>query len=93
MSGQNISVNYNDTGEKALETIGAPYKNINVVVLAGGSDVYDIDLQLGKNLTRFPHLTALSGNTSIHLESPVEEVGLDITTNTSGSITLEISNS
>ena len=82
------------TGEQDMvEVTHNHVSTVGVVVGAGTTANFDIDVQLksGATETRHVHTAAATASTLVHLPHAVQAIGLDIDTNTGGAgITLEI---
>lgn len=88
-----VTDNYTSAGAKTLKTITDPTKNIYVFVDAGDADKYKIQYRVDasgkKNVIR--GMDNLKGETYIeNIGFFVAEVGINIETNDSADITLEI---
>ena len=80
---------YAGTGDQTMLLVNHNHV-VNIAVSGGGGDSYDIEFQLLKGGTRYAKVSAQSGVTLQFLSEPVVAVGLQITTNASGSITIEV---
>ena len=87
-----IKNTYSDTGQKSLIKILPQNLGENLfTVSAGADDVYTIEIQLHEDSERIelPTYDNLNGDTLGRLPSQCYGVGINITTNTSGSIILD----
>ena len=80
---------YTDTGAKTMNVVNKNHA-VTAIIAAGGSDDLDLELQLITGGTRHIRLEATNGTTVTEISGPIVGIGVDITTNTSGSIILEI---
>lgn len=86
------TANYAGTGEQTIIEVD-PRSTTSLAINAGGSDVYTVDIVLKETngtRTAIPDLVDLSGNLVKEITGPIAGVGLNITTNTSADITIEV---
>lgn len=82
---------FTGTGAQTAITIAENHK-VTIVVNAGASDVYDVEYRLDDAAasTYIKAASTLSGDTDWVSETPVRDVRLNITTNVSAAIQMEV---
>ena len=89
MAGQSFT--YAGTG--AQTEMDIPVNNdATINIVAGATDVFSIQTRTenGVNWVSSPSYTDISGNQSVSITGPIEALRLNITTNTSGAIMMDV---
>ena len=83
---------YSGTGAQTLIKTDSYDQGANVTVSAGASDVYQVEVQMTGTAQRVavPGLKSLSDDVTFYVPSEVHGIGLNITTNSSGNIIIDV---
>lgn len=86
-------INYTTAGAKDFYSVSKDHV-VNITVSASGGDIYDLEYVLHDSATDVHKIeTGLSGNNQILLLAPVSGIRINITTMSSGDVTLEFKTS